>query len=128
MWLMVLVISVIILVVLREFQHQRIGEVEERKVLKVLKGDKKHRSYRRKLKNNLIIGWLLSLITLGIGFYLVLNYGIEEDFVYYPFLITVSVLYITSTVSYVLTKNYYIEVIKDKRENEDNYFSRVMYR
>ena len=128
MWLMVLVISVIILVVLRELQHQRLGEVEEREVLNNLKGDKKHRSYRRKLKNNLIIGWVLSLITLGIGFYLVLNYGIEEDFVYYPFLITVSVLYITSTVSYVLTKNYYIEVIKDKRENEDNYFSRVMYR
>lgn len=128
MWLMVLVISVIILVVLREFQHQRLGEVEEREVLKNLKGDKKHRNYRRKLKNNLIIGWVLSLITLGIGFYLVLNYGIEEGFVYYPFLITVSVLYITSIVSYVLTKNYYIELIKDKRENEDNYFSRVMYR
>lgn len=128
MWLMVLVILVIILVVLRELQHQRLGEVEEREVLKSLKGDKKHRSYRRKLKNNLIIGWVLSLITLGIGFYLVLNYGIEEDFVYYPFLITVGVLYITSIVSYVLTKNYYIEVIKDKRENEDTYFSRVMYR
>ena len=128
MWLMVLVISVIILVVLRELQHQRLGEVEEREVLKNLKGDKKHRNYRRKLKNNLIIGWVLSLITLGIGFNLVLNYGIEEDFVYYPFLITVSVLYITSIVSYVLTKNYYIEVIKDKREDEDNYFSRVMYR
>lgn len=128
MWLMVLVISVIILVVLREFQHQRLGGVEEREVLKNQKGDKKHRNYRRKLKNNLIIGWVLSLITLGIGFNLVLNYGIEEDFVYYPFLMTVSVLYITSIVSYVLTRNYYIEAIKDKREEEDNYFSRVMYR
>src|SRR5699024_11772752 len=109
--LMVLVILVIILVVLRELQHQRLGEVEEREVLKSLKGDKKHRSYRRKLKNNLIIGWVLSLITLGIGFYLVLNYGIEEDFVYLPFLITVSVMYITYRVRYVHINYITIQVL-----------------
>lgn len=127
MWVLVLVISVIVLGIVREIQHQKLDSIKSSVNESTDLSTKEYKDYKKKLKLNTLITASLVALSISTGIYLSFTYGLESSYVVISFLVGIISLYVYFSIRYSLTKGYYKEVKRESKESTND-FSRVLYR